>query len=409
MPYELRRQLTTVGVTGTNGKTSTTRLTAACLARLARPVAQVTTLGAFLDDEPFAATSDFDGFMSAMQAGATRGGRFAAVETTSEALALGFASAWPCAVGIFTNLTRDHLDAHGSAEHYLASKAQLFAHLPAGGTAVLNVADPASTLLLEVLPPGVRVAGYAAESRGPSVRDPELRAVAVESSWCGTSIVIAASGELAHAPRALRIRAIGDVYAENALAALAAALVLGVRPDDAAAALEQAPTVPGRFELVDPDAPLRVVVDYAHTPDALARTLITARGLCEGNLWVVLGAGGERDQGKRAAMGSAASAADHVMVTSDNPRSEDPARIAAAIREGVTASPELHILLDRRRAIRSAVTAAGEKDVIVIAGKGHEKAQITRGRAQAFDDVAEARAALATRGRRRTRADGETQ
>ncbi|HEY3254508.1 MAG TPA: Mur ligase family protein, partial [Polyangiaceae bacterium] len=129
MTHELSRQLTTVGVTGTNGKTSTTRWTAACLARLASPVAQVTTLGSFLDDQPFDAGSDFEGFIRTMQAGVDRGGRFAAVEATSEALARGFARAWSCSIGIFTNLTRDHLDTHGSAEHYLASKAQLFVHL----------------------------------------------------------------------------------------------------------------------------------------------------------------------------------------------------------------------------------------------------------------------------------------
>jgi UDP-N-acetylmuramoyl-L-alanyl-D-glutamate--2,6-diaminopimelate ligase len=399
MAPDLSQHLTTVGVTGTNGKTSTTRWTAACLARLARPVAQVTTVGAFLDDEPFEAGLDVEGFARTMHAGVIRGGRFAVIEATSEALARGFARAWPCAVGVFTNLTRDHLDAHGSAEHYLASKAQLFVHLRPGGAAVLNVADPASTLLAEVLPPGVRMVGYAVESRGASVRAPDLRALAIESSWSGTRILIEASGALSHAPRALHIRAIGDVYAENALAALAAALVLGVGPDDAAEALEVAPPVPGRFELVDNDAPLRVVVDYAHTPDALARTLATARRLCQGDLWAVLGAGGERDRGKRAGMGAAASAADHVVLTSDNPRSEDPARIAAAIREGIAASIDVRTLLDRRLAIRSAVAAAGERDVIVIAGKGHEKVQLVAGQALAFDDVAEARAALAMRGR----------
>jgi len=397
MTRDLSRQLTTVGITGTNGKTSTTRWTAACLARLARPVAQVTTLGAFLDDEPFDTAEDFEGFVCAMRAGADRGGRFAAVETTSEALARGFARTWPCTIGIFTNLTRDHLDAHGSAEHYLASKAQLFVHLPPGGTAVLNVADPASSLLVEVLAPGVRVVGYAAESRGASVRPPELKAVAIESSWGGTRVVIEPSGALSHAPRLLQLRAIGEVYAENALAALATALVLGVEPDDAAAALERAPAVPGRFELVAENARPRIVVDYAHTPDALARTLSTARRLCDGDLWLVLGAGGERDQGKRAAMGSAASGADHIVLTSDNPRSEDPARIAAAIREGVTNSSEVRTLLDRRQAICSVVTAASESDVIVIAGKGHEKVQLLAGRAEPFDDLAEARAALAAR------------
>jgi UDP-N-acetylmuramoyl-L-alanyl-D-glutamate--2,6-diaminopimelate ligase len=354
-------------------------------------------LGAFLDDEPFDAAADVDGFVRTMQAGADRGGRFAVVETTSEALARGFAREWPCAVGVFTNLTRDHLDAHGSAEHYLASKAQLFVHLLRGGTAVLNVADPASKLLAEVLPPGVSMVGYATESRGTPVSVPALRAVGVEVSWAGTQMAVEANGVLHHAPRRLQLRAIGEVYAENALAALAAALVMGVAPADAALALEQAPSVPGRFELVDPEARPRVVVDYAHTPDALARTLATARRLCRGALWVVLGAGGDRDAGKRAAMGIAASVADHVMLTSDNPRRDDPARIAAAIHEGITAHSDVRRQLDRRMAIRTAVMEAAEDDVVVVSGKGHEKVQIVGDETRPFDDVVEARTALAAR------------
>src|SRR3984957_8918227 len=132
-PPDWSRHLFTVGVTGTNGKTSTTRWTAACLARVARPVAQTTTLGSFLDDAPFPAARDFAGFLATMRAALDAGGRFAAIEVTSEALARGFARAWPSRVGVFTNLSHDHLDAHGSPEHYLASKAQLFVGLPARG------------------------------------------------------------------------------------------------------------------------------------------------------------------------------------------------------------------------------------------------------------------------------------
>src|SRR5882672_10783751 len=173
---EWSRRLTTVGVTGTNGKTSTTRWTAACLACIARPVAQTTTLGSLLDDTPFDTTRDFDGFLATMRAALDRGGRFAAIELTSEALARGFARAWPCAIGVFTNLTHDHLDVHGSPEHYLASKAQLFVNLPPDGAAVLNACDPASELIAAVTPPGVRVVRYAIASRGKPEGAPELRA-----------------------------------------------------------------------------------------------------------------------------------------------------------------------------------------------------------------------------------------
>jgi UDP-N-acetylmuramoyl-L-alanyl-D-glutamate--2,6-diaminopimelate ligase len=410
-PPEWSGRLFTVGVTGTNGKTSTTRWTAACLARLARPVAQTTTLGSFLDDMPFAAPRDFGGFIATMRAGLDAGGRFAAIEVTSEALARGFARAWPCRVGVFTNLTHDHLDAHGSPEHYLASKAQLFVGLPAGGYAVLNGGDPASELLAEVLPPGVRVVRFHVPSRGPALGEPELAATEVEATWEGTRIRIAPRGELATtAPRELRIRAIGDVYAENALGALAAALVAGVPAEEAADALACAPVPHGRFEVVsgaagaagatgaaEPSAMPHVVVDYAHTPDALARTVATARGLCRGSLVVVFGAGGDRDPDKRAPMGVAASRADRVVLTSDNPRSEDPARIAAQIREGIEVRVEVRVELDRRAAIRKAILDASADDVVLVAGKGHETDQTAGGRTVPFDDAAEARGALRER------------
>ena len=183
-------ELDTVGVTGTNGKTSTTRLVAAALGQLQRPVAQVTTLGAFLDDEPFEISHDYDGFLSALRAGHERGGRFAAIELTSESLALGFIKAWPCRIGVFTNLSHDHLDAHQNPEHYLASKAQLFLHLPAGGAAVLNGCDPASELLTEIVPDKVRVIRYGVASRGQARQPLDLQARSVELSWQGTEIAL---------------------------------------------------------------------------------------------------------------------------------------------------------------------------------------------------------------------------
>ena len=396
-PPEWSRRLFTVGVTGTNGKTSTTRWTAACLGTVARPVAQTTTLGSFLDDAPMEATRDFAGFLATMRAALDRGGRFASIEMTSEALARGFARAWPCRIGVFTNLTHDHLDAHGSPEHYLASKAQLFVNLEPGGAAVLNGGDPTSELIAEVIPDGVRVVRYAVPSRGAPQRAPELQVLEATPDWEGTSVVLEARGALAHAPRALRLRAIGDPYVENALAALAAAMVSGVPPEDAARALGEAPVPAGRFQVIGEEGGPRVVVDYAHTPDALARTLATARRLCRGALVVVFGAGGDRDRDKRAPMGAAASRADRVVLTSDNPRSEDPARIADAIRAGIEPHVDVEVELDRRAAIRSAIAGASEGDVVVLAGKGHETTQTAGGRTVPFDDAEEARAALRLR------------
>ena len=396
-PPDWSRELFTVGITGTNGKTSTTRWTAACLGRLARPVAQTTTLGSYLDDEPFLTTRDLQGFLATMRAALDRGGRFAAIELTSEALARGFARAWPCRVGVFTNLTHDHLDAHGSPEHYLASKAQLFVTLPPGGTAVLNAGDDSSALLADVVPEGVRIVRYAVPSRGETTGPVDLRATVVEPSWSGTSITLEASGDLSSAPARIHIRAIGDIYAENALGALAAALVSGVPADEAAHALAETPVPPGRFEVVAHEGGPRVVVDYAHTPDALGRTLSVARRLCGGSLVVVFGAGGNRDRDKRGPMGAAASAADRIVLTSDNPRGEDPGAIADAIQAGIDGHVPVTVELDRRAAIRVAILDAGPRDVVLLAGKGHETDQTVAGRTVPFDDVAEARAALAMR------------
>lgn len=401
VPPSWSSQLSTVGVTGTNGKTTTTAWIAAALRRLARstgagPVARATTVGFYLDDEARHVEKTYAGFVDAMHACVERGGRYAAVELTSEALAHGFARAWPCRVGVFTNLTHDHLDAHGSPEHYLASKAQLFVALPAGGVAVLNAADPVFDLLVEILPPGVKVLAYAVPSRGAAAGEPDLVATAVDVSWSGTRVTCAARDPASGLPDEVRVRAIGDVYAENALAALLGAVGAGVSPGEAAAALAEAAPPPGRFQVVH-EKPY-VVVDYAHSPDALARTVQTARRLSDGSsgrLCVVFGAGGNRDKAKRAPMGEAARPADHVILTTDNPRDEDPAVIARAIAEGLRGHASVRVELDRARAIGSAIEAAGKSDVVLIAGKGHETEQQVGVETRRFSDVEVANEALA--------------
>lgn len=396
-------QLFTVGVTGTNGKTTTTAWVAKAMQRLARatgagPVARATTVGFFLDDEERTVEKSYDGFVDAMRACVERDGRYAAVELTSEALAGGFARAWQCRVGVFTNLTHDHLDAHGSPEHYLASKAQLFVSLPPGGTAVLNAGDPVFDLLAEIVPQGVKIVSYAVPSRGDVRGTPDLVATEVDVSWRGTRIRCAVRDPSSGLPAELHVRAVGEVYAENALAALLGAVAAGVPPADAAAALAEAPAPPGRFEVVH-ERPY-VVVDYAHSPDALARTVQTARKLADaadGRLFVVFGAGGQRDQAKRAPMGEAARPADHVILTTDNPRDEDPVLIARAVAEGLAGHASVRTELDRARAITSAVSAAGDDDVVLIAGKGHETEQVVGAETSPFSDAAVARQALAAR------------
>jgi UDP-N-acetylmuramoyl-L-alanyl-D-glutamate--2,6-diaminopimelate ligase len=388
-------RLLSVGVTGTNGKTTTTAWIAAALRGRGGPVVRATTVGFFLDDEPLRVEKSYEGFLGAMRACVDRGGAFAAIELTSEALAQGFARAWPCRVGVFTNLTHDHLDAHGSAEHYLASKAQLFVALAAGGTAVLNASDPAFELLREIVPAGVRVCAYAVPSRGPPLGEADLLAARVDVDWSGTRIVCEerpGSG----LPREVRVRAIGEAYAENALAALLGAVAAGVPATEAAALLAAAPAPPGRFEVLH-ERPY-VVVDYAHSPDALLRTVATARALAgDARLFVVFGAGGKRDRSKRAPMGEAARPADVVLLTTDNPRDEDPAAIARAIAAGLAGHGDLRVELDRRRAITAAILEARADDVVLVCGKGHETEQLIGAEVRAFSDVQVAREALAAR------------
>jgi UDP-N-acetylmuramoyl-L-alanyl-D-glutamate--2,6-diaminopimelate ligase len=387
--------LPTAGVTGTNGKTTTTAWVAAALrAGTAAPVVRATTVGVFVDDDLLDVPPTYDGFLAAMRAGLDRGGRAAAIELTSEALAHGFAAAWPVRVGVFTNLTHDHLDAHGTPEHYLASKAQLFVHLPAGGAAVLNGCDPASALIAEVLPPGVRALFFGAPDRGAPIAPLDLEVTRVDLTFRGTTLALRASPELA-VPATLHVRGIGDVYAENAAAALAAALAFGVPASLAAPAIEAAPPPPGRFELVA-ERPY-LVVDYAHSPDALARAVRTARRLCRGRVTVVFGAGGDRDRGKRAPMGEAARPADRVIVTTDNPRTEDPAAIARAIRDGLRGHPAVETILDRGAAIAAAVRDAAPDDLVLVAGRGHETEQLLAAGPRPFSDVAALRAAAARR------------
>jgi UDP-N-acetylmuramoyl-L-alanyl-D-glutamate--2,6-diaminopimelate ligase len=385
-PPAWAQSLFSVGVTGTNGKTSTTGFIAGLLGLIARPVAKVTTLGCFLDDERLDVPAHYDGFIQTLEACLRAGGRYAALELTSEALALGFAKAWPCRVGVFTNLSHDHSDAHGSVEHYLASKAQLFMALPAGGTAVLNARDEAALLLRDVLGPEVDVIRYGVASRGPAWAPADLAADEIELSFGGTRATLAPSERFAGLPRQLELRAIGEIFVENALAALGAALAASVPAEQAVARLAELAPPAGRFQLVR-ERPY-VVVDYAHTPDALARTLVTARALCQGEVTLVFGAGGDRDRAKRPLLGSAARAADQIVLTSDNPRSENPLAIMDAVEAGVGPHADLVREVDRASAIRLAVGRAKPEDVVLIAGKGHELTQEALGVHSPFSDVA---------------------
>jgi UDP-N-acetylmuramoyl-L-alanyl-D-glutamate--2,6-diaminopimelate ligase len=301
------------------------------------------------------------------------------MEVSSHALQLHRADAIHWDVAVFTNLTQDHLDFHPTMEDYFAAKRRLFEANPK--TAVVNVDDPYGRRLATALDDAVRIAIDAP--------DAQLRATNVESDATGSTFTL--DGTTFRAPLPGRFNVL------NVLCAIAAVRALGVDDEQIAQALPHAAKVPGRFEPVDEGQPFAVLVDYAHTPDSLDNVLRAARPLTQNRLIVVFGAGGDRDRAKRPLMGAVAcERADVAIVTSDNPRNEDPDAIIAQILDGCGSGVEVEP--DRRAAIEMAVDMAEPGDVLVIAGKGHEQGQeLAGGRKIPFDDVTVAREALRAR------------
>ncbi len=377
-------ELPTLAVTGTNGKTTTTRMLGA-IARAAghRPVV-VTTVGVMVDGEERGTIgTSMSAFRELIDLARTEGSDLLCLEVTSRALAGGFAKRWPPTHAALTSFSRDHLDRHGSLEAYLAAKAQLFLALPPGGVAALPLESEATELLMGVLPEG-------AEARTFGLTEgADLRGTITRVDRHGTRLTLDGLLELeVHLPMH------GAPFAIDALAAATLAQAHGFAADAIRAGLEGFEGVPGRFEIIG-DTPL-VAVDFAHTPDALQVTLATARALAgDGQVWVVFGCGGERDRGKRPQMGEIASeSADQVVLTTDNPRGEDPAAIAAAIEAGRTGDAGWRSIPDRTDAIAFAIDCAGDRDVVLIAGKGHEAEQVEGAVHRPFDDRAVARRIL---------------
>jgi UDP-N-acetylmuramoyl-L-alanyl-D-glutamate--2,6-diaminopimelate ligase len=365
------RDLTMVGVTGTNGKTTTTHLIAAILSEAGMPTGVIGTLtGVHTTPE----SPDLQRRLAEMRAG---GDTAVAMEVSSHALALHRVVGCSFAVGVFTNLGRDHLDFHGTVERYFAAKAALFTpELCAVG--VVNADDVHGRLLIDAA--RIPIVGFSAEE----LTDVVVTASEHSYTWRGQQITV-------------RMGAHFNVM--NSLAAATAAAALGLDPAVIAAGLRNARPVPGRFEAVDAGQPFAVVVDYAHTPDGLREVLTTARQVADGaRVIVVFGCGGDRDREKRPEMGQvAAGAADVVVVTSDNPRTEDPEEIIASIISGIAddyRDTVVAVEVDRRRAIDTALRAARPGDVVVIAGKGHETSQTIGATVVPFDDRAVARSLL---------------
>ena len=378
------RSVPVVAVTGTNGKTSTTFLLAGIARAAGLLPGIIGTTGNFIGEAAVATehTSPTAPVLQDLLSRMREGGvGLCALEASSIGLAAFRCDAVPFRAAIFTNLTRDHLDWHGTMEAYAAAKARLFTEL-LEGTAVLNADDPASG---RMRPPNRPV--WTFSDRGPA----DLRAVLREEGWAG----MVADVSTPRGRGALRLPLIGRHNLQNALGAIGAALALRIDLDVALRGLASARGAPGRLERVENARGIGVFVDYAHTDDALSRVLTELRRLRPGRIVCVFGCGGDRDRGKRPLMGRAVAAgADLAVVTSDNPRSEDPLAIIAEILPGLGAA-EHRVEPDRAAAIRLAVGLARPGDVVLIAGKGHEPYQEIGGVKLPFDDRAVAREALA--------------
>jgi UDP-N-acetylmuramoyl-L-alanyl-D-glutamate--2,6-diaminopimelate ligase len=380
--------LRTVGVTGTNGKTTTAYLVRALLEAAGHPTGLLGTVKSVVGgvEHEVARTTpealDLQATFAAMRAA---GDTHCVMEVSSHALALGRADAIHWAAAIFTNLTQDHLDFHPTMDDYFAAKCRLFFEgRPA--VAVVDVDDPYGARLARELDGVTPVVTIGIDAAGA-----DLRATDIESDFSGSRFT--ASGLELRSPLPGRFNVL------NVLGAVATARALGVDDATIVAALPEAGRVPGRFEPVDEGQEFAVLVDYAHTPDSLENVLRAARPLTRGRLLCVFGCGGDRDRGKRPQMGAiSARLADHTIVTSDNPRSEDPAAIVAEILAGIADRSATEAIVDRRAAIERAVGLAAAGDVVVVAGKGHEQGQeFEDGRKLPFDDATVAREALHAR------------
>jgi UDP-N-acetylmuramoyl-L-alanyl-D-glutamate--2,6-diaminopimelate ligase len=397
------QRMKVVGVTGTNGKTTTAYLLASMLDAANLKAGLLGTVTYRLGGEEREAsrtTPEAPDVQQLLDEMIRQGCRSAVMEVSSHALALRRVDGMRFAAGIFTNLTRDHLDFHEDMETYFQAKRRLFEMLPPDAPGVINVDDPRGPSLLDAGGAPVTFAIGRPADVTPGPLDITLDGLAFEIRTPKGAVSI-------------QSRLVGRPNVYNILAAAATAMALGVPLDAIAQGVRDLPGVPGRFEVVSDAADeVTVVVDYAHTDDALRNLLETARPLSPKRLVTVFGCGGDRGRTKRPLMGMvAARLSDVVVITSDNPRSEEPVRIIEEIKRGIPAgsqstgrAPDIRTIVDRREAIQQAVDLAEPGDVVLVAGKGHEKYQQIGARVLPFDDGEIAREALARRRNRPTKA-----
>jgi UDP-N-acetylmuramoyl-L-alanyl-D-glutamate--2,6-diaminopimelate ligase len=390
------RRMPVIGVTGTNGKTTTSYLLASILDAAGLRAGMLGTVAYRIggeDREASRTTPEAPDVQQLLNEMLQQGCRSAVMEVSSHALSLKRVDGMRFAAGVFSNLTRDHLDFHADMEAYFAAKRRLFEMLPADAPAVINMDDPRGASLVDISKRPVTYAITNAADVTPGPIEMTLAGLRFDVKSPNGTIRIAS-------------KLVGRPNVYNILAATATAQALDVPTAAIESGIAELSGVPGRFEVVSqsPDA-VTVVVDYAHTDDALRNLLETARPLSAKRLITVFGCGGDRDRSKRPLMGMvAARLSDVVVITSDNPRSEDPARIIDEIERGIPAgreassrAPVIESLVDRAAAIERAVAMAAPGDVVLISGKGHEKYQQIGDRVLPFDDGEVARAALAKR------------
>jgi len=379
---EPSRNIKVIGVTGTNGKTTTTHLIRAILEEAKYPTSIMGTLYAKIGDtllDVDHTTPEAPAIEAFLKASCQAGCEYAVMEVSSHALDLFRVDKILFKAAVFTNLTQDHLDYHHDMDHYLASKLKLFdaSNREEVFYTVVNGDDAHSEDF-------INASGGKSHSYGVQ-GESELQAFDIKTGVKGTSFTVKHGAD----SFSVNMKIIGMFNVYNALAAISVALNEGVSIEVIQTALEKVDGVPGRFEQVNCGQPFTVIVDYAHTPDGLENILSTARELCSNRLITVFGCGGDRDRGKRPLMGEiAARFSDFCVVTSDNPRSEEPEAIIADIVPGLekVENSRYAIIIDRCEAIRHALYLAREGDFVVIAGKGHETYQLVKGAVLDFDD-----------------------